>query len=134
MRQFRIPLMQAKLTAYLSLIPLIPALTMAAAPLKKQNLVFIGTYSGPKSQGIYMSRFDSEKGDLSPSELAAQMTNPSFLALSPNGKFLYAVGEVENFGGKPSGSVAAFRIRDASGKLERLNEQSSQGTGPCHLS
>jgi len=111
----------------------LPGLALAAPPLKKLNLVFIGTYSGAKSQGIYVSRFDSDKGDLSSPELAAEMKNPSFLSLSPNGKFLYAVGEMENFGGKPSGSVAAFRIRDASGKLELLNEQSSEGTGPCHL-
>jgi 6-phosphogluconolactonase len=125
--------MQDKLISFLCLFLVMPALTLAAPSLSKQNLLFIGTYSGAKSQGIYVSRFDSEKGDLSSPELAAEMKNPSFLALSPNGKFLYAVGEMENFGGKPSGSVAAFRIRVASGKLELLNEQSSEGSGPCHL-
>src|SRR5262245_12314994 len=104
--------MQHKLDSFLCLFFLMPALTCAApslhASLKKQNLVFIGTYSGAKSQGIYVSRFDSDKGELSSPELAAEMKNPSFLALSPNGRFLYAVGEMESFAGKPTGSVAAF--------------------------
>jgi 6-phosphogluconolactonase len=99
----------------------------------KQNFVYIGTYSGARSHGIYVSRFDSDKGDLGSPELAAEMKNPSFLALAPSGKFLYAVGENEDFAGKSSGSVAAFRIRDSSGKLALLNEQPSEGGGPCHV-
>jgi len=129
--------MQHTRIAFVSLSLLLPSLTFAAESLhvsgKKQNFVYIGTYSGAKSQGIYVSRFDSDKGDLSLPELAAEMKNPSFLALSPGGKFLYAVGEMESFAGKATGSVAAFRIRDSSGKLDLLNEQPSEGGGPCHL-
>jgi len=46
---------------------------------------------------------------------------------------LYAVGEVGSFGGKNGGVVDAFAIDPKSGKLTLLNQQSSQGPGPCHL-
>src|SRR5262252_1451299 len=99
----------------------------------EQFLVFIGTYTGAKSKGIYLAHFDQGTGKLSSPELAAEMTNPSFLALHPKRRFLYAVGEIEDFAGKRSGSVAAFRIGQGSGKLTLLNQQPSEGGGPCHL-
>jgi 6-phosphogluconolactonase len=61
------------------------------------------------------------------------MANPTFLAVHPNGRSLYAVGEIGNFGGKKSGSVAAFSIDSATGKLTLLNAQPSGGAGPCHV-
>jgi 6-phosphogluconolactonase len=64
--------------------------------------------------------------------LAAEAKNPSFLCLYPNGKFLYSVGEVDSFDGKKSGVVSAYRI-EPGGKLTLLNQQASEGTGPCHL-
>src|SRR2546426_1173464 len=99
----------------------------------QQMLVFIGTYTGAKSKGIYLSQFDQGTGKLSSPELAAEITNPSFLALHPKRRFLYAVNEIEEFGGKHSGSVSAFSIAQGSGKLTLLSRQSSEGTGPCHL-
>jgi 6-phosphogluconolactonase len=94
---------------------------------------YIGTYTGERSKGIYLSRFDAETGRLSAPELAAETKNPSFLAVLPNHRCLYAVGEVSRFEGKKSGMVSAFAIDAASGKLSLLNEESSGGTGPCHL-
>lgn len=108
----------------------VQCLRVAAAP----TLVYIGTYTGAQSHGIYVSRFDQDTGSLSAPELAATSENPAFLAVAPNQHFLYAVGEVEEFRGKPSGSVSAFRIDSASGKLTLVNEESSGGAGPCHLS
>ena len=96
-------------------------------------LVYLGTYTGTKSQGIYVSRFDPETGHLATPELAAEAKNPSFLALHPSHQFLYAVGEVEDFGGNRAGSVSAYSIDKASGKLTLLNQQPSGGTSPCHL-
>ena len=97
-------------------------------------LVYVGTYTGAKSKGIYLFRMDPATGALTPAGLAGEVTNPSFLAVGPGGKFLYAVGEIDNFGGKKSGAVSAFSIDPASGKLALLNQQSSGGGGPCHLS
>src|SRR5205823_6310221 len=96
------------------------------------SLVYIGTYTGGKSKGIYLFKFNSSSGKMSAPELAIETKNPSFLCLHPNGKYLYSVGEIDSFDGKKSGAVTAYRI-DSEGKLSRLNEQASEGTGPCHL-
>ena len=65
--------------------------------------------------------------------LAGETENPSFLALHPSGRFLYAVGEIESFGGRTTGAVSAFAIDAKTGDLTLLNQQPSEGTGPCHL-
>jgi 6-phosphogluconolactonase len=96
-------------------------------------LGYIGTYSGPHSKGIYLSRFDLQTGNLTPAELAAETKSPSFLAIHPSRKFLYAVGEIDTFEGKKSGAVSAFSLDPDTGKLTLLNQQSSGGPGPCHL-
>jgi len=95
--------------------------------------VYIGTYTGPTSKGIYLSYFDSATGKLSPPEVAAETTNPSFLALHPGGQWLYAVGEVSSYQGKAEGVVSSFRIDQSNGQLTLLNQQPSGGGGPCHL-
>jgi 6-phosphogluconolactonase len=97
------------------------------------RLLYIGTYTGAKSKGIYSARFDAANGKLSAPELAAETKNPSFLALHPNGRVLYAVGEIDDFQGKRTGAVSAFSIDAKTGKLSLLNEEPSSGGGPCHL-
>jgi 6-phosphogluconolactonase len=104
-----------------------------AAADGKQTWVYFGTYTGEKSKGIYRARLDLASGKLSEAELAAEVDNPSFLALHPDGTFLYAAGEVSNFEGKPGGAVSAFALDRTTGKLTLLNQQSSRGGGPCHL-
>jgi 6-phosphogluconolactonase len=94
--------------------------------------VYVGTYTG-KSKGIYLSELDLSSGDLSAPVLAATTTNPSFLALHPNHRFLYAVNEVDRFAGMKSGSVSAFAIDPQTGALTLLNQQPSRGSGPAHL-
>jgi len=89
-------------------------------------LVYVGTYTGEKSKGIYAFRMDKQ-GKLAPLGLVAETPSPSFLAVHPNNKYLYAVNE------KNEGSVTAFSIDAKSGKLTQLNDQPSHGAGPCHL-
>lgn len=96
------------------------------------STVYIGTYTGGNSKGIYVSKFDGANGTLSAPELAVETKNPSFLCLHPKGKYLYAVGEIDSFDGKKSGAVSAYRI-EPGGKLSMINQQASEGTGPCHL-
>ncbi|MBC8116472.1 MAG: lactonase family protein [Candidatus Saccharimonas sp.] len=103
----------------------------AAAPLKLR--VYFGTYTGALSKGIYHSILDLASGQLSPPQLAAEIKSPSFVAIHPSRKFLYAVSEISDFQGKPLGGVSAFAIDAASGNLTLLNQQSSEGAGPCHL-
>ena len=95
---------------------------------------YIGTYTRVKSKGIYLCRFDSNTGAMTAPELAAETASPSFLAISPNHRFLYAVNEIDSFAGKNAGAVSAFAIDPASGKLIFLNQKTSGGPGPCHLS
>ncbi|HEX5177590.1 MAG TPA: lactonase family protein [Chthoniobacteraceae bacterium] len=90
---------------------------------------YVGTYTRPNgSKGIYHFRLDGNTGAISGGELAAESKSPSFLALHPTKKFLYAVNEVDG-----SGGVSAFAI-EAGGKLRPLNQQPSRGAGACHLS
>jgi 6-phosphogluconolactonase len=96
--------------------------------------VYIGTYSGGDSKGIYVYNFDEATGELSFTGETAGVANPSFLALHPNGRFLYAVNEVGEVNGQPGGGVTAFAIDAGSGGLTLLNQQSSRGSGPCHVS
>ena len=100
----------------------------------REYLVYIGTYTGPKSRGIYAYRFDSATGRLSPLGLAAETANPSFLAADPSRRFLYAVNEVSNSQGQKSGAVSAFALDGKSGKLRFLNQVSSRGADPCSVS
>ncbi len=95
--------------------------------------VFVGTYTGKNSKGIYLLELDLATGKLEAKGLAGEAVNPSFLAIHPNQRFLYAVSEVGNVGGKKSGAVASFAIDPKTGKLTELNREPSGGAGPCHL-
>jgi len=95
--------------------------------------VYVGTYTGKASKGIYLSRLNLATGELQPPEVAAEGKNPSFLALHPSRPLLYAIGEIGDFGGKKTGAVSAFSVEPQSGRLTLLNQQSSGGAGPCHL-
>jgi 6-phosphogluconolactonase len=96
-------------------------------------LVYFGTYTRGESKGIYVAHFDGASGRLGAVELAAETPSPSFLAIHPNQRFLYAVSELYQTGGPKGGAVSAFAIDRASGKLTFLNKVSSRGGGPCHL-
>ena len=115
------------------LFGMVTSFVMAAdAPSGKQR-VYFGTYTGKVSKGIYRSELDLATGKLSPPVLAGEAASPSFLAIAPNQKFLYSVGEISDFGGKKAGAVNAFAIDAATGNLKLLNQQSSGGPGPCHV-
>lgn len=121
------------LPTLLALASLAMLLLVARAGAKDEQLVYYGTYTGKKSKGIYVSRFSPATGRLSPPELAAEIVSPSFLAVHPSGRTLYAVNEVGQFEGKKAGAVSAFALDPATGKLALLNQHSSGGSGPCHL-
>jgi 6-phosphogluconolactonase len=111
-----------------------PAQEKGKPPAPKRYLAYIGTYTEKtKSKGIYSFRFDDTSGKLSLVGVAAETADPSFLALHPNGKYLYAVNELAKFNGEESGAVSAFSIDRKSGRLKLLNQVSSRGAGPCHI-
>lgn len=105
----------------------------AAEPPPSSHWVFVGTYTGAVSKGVYVSRLDDD-GTLIQPQLAAETTNPAFLAVDPRGRFLYAANEVGSFKGESAGSVAAYRIDAATGALTQLNQVSTVTSGPCHVS
>ncbi|HWE36871.1 MAG TPA: lactonase family protein [Isosphaeraceae bacterium] len=111
------------------------ALSFAPPPDDASTRVYIGTYTdGGKSKGIYTFELDPKTGAVSSPRLAAESPNPSFLAPHPNGKSLYAANEVDQFRGRPGGSVTGFAIDAADGRLSTLNASATRGEAPCHLS
>src|SRR5579859_1626641 len=107
----------------------------AAFGSHRKYLFYVGTYTeeGSKSKGIYAYRYDAGTKQMASLGLAAETTNPSFLAPSPDGHFLYAVNEVGNYKGPNSGGVSAFSIDRQTGKLTFLNEVASRGADPCYI-
>jgi len=97
---------------------------------KHKYLVFVGTYTTKtESKGIYAYEFDADTGKLTPKGVAAETPDPSWVAVHPSGKFLYAANEA----GKTS-TVSAFAIDVKTGKLTLLNQLPSLGEDPCYLS
>src|SRR4029077_12885729 len=102
---------------------------------------YIGTYTPePGSsqtqnhgEGIYLVNLDTTTGALSNPRLVAKTRSPSWIALSPDGKTLYAGNEVSDFNGSKSGSVTAFVVNKDSGNLTLLNTVSSGGAGPSYV-
>jgi len=104
----------------------------------RRTRAYVGTYtgavgSGSNGEGIYSFDVNEATGELIGGKLAAKTPDPSWIAIHPSKKYLYAVNEVSDYKGD-SGSVSAFGIDEASGELSALNVVSSEGAGPCYLS
>jgi 6-phosphogluconolactonase len=119
---------------------ILPALFTAPLPQGSKKaaaqdnlLVFVGTYTRQDSKGIYAFRFQPSTGKLTSIGLAAETDNPSFLAIHPNHRFLYAVNEISNYEGQSAGSVSSFSIDAKSGMLTPINKTTTRGTIPAHL-
>lgn len=119
------------------LIFLFLAVCAEAAPAAHAGkyLVYVGTYTeaGSSSKGIYAYSFEPDTATITPLGLAAETINPSFLAVHPNRRFLYAVNEVGNYKSQKTGAVSAFSIDHATGKLTLLNQVASGGADPCYI-
>ena len=124
-------------SVFLTALPLVFLSSCGAAPEdhgKSEQvsgpgyLAYFGTYTRSDSAGIYVYDFDAGSGKLAEIGLAAEASNPTFLAVHPNNRFLYAVAEDRE------GAVGAYSIEQPGGKLQLLNEVPSHGAGPCHLS
>lgn len=115
-----------------------PAPMLAAS---KSLTIYWGTYTegggqfgNGASKGIYVSRMDVKTARLTEPELAAESPNPSWLAIHPSRRYLYAVNERMGADGKPGpGEVSAFSINSRTGKLTEINRVQSRGGQPCHL-
>ena len=107
--------------------------TASAAKTSKEYLVYFGTYTDKGSKGIYACRFRPATGKLTPVELAAETVIPSFLAVDPARRYLFAANEIGDYQNAKSGSVSSFAIDRQTGKLRALNTVPSRGADPCHL-
>ncbi|HWF66776.1 MAG TPA: lactonase family protein [Acidobacteriaceae bacterium] len=111
-------------------------LAAGSAPHERSYFLYVGTYTGHNSKGIYQYRFDEKNGSLTAMGLAAEIGNPSFLATDPTHRYLYEVTESANQGshsGMRSGFVSSFSIDPKTGALTFLNRMPSGGRGPAHL-
>jgi 6-phosphogluconolactonase len=98
----------------------------------RELTLYVGTYTSGKSEGIYVYRMNRASGELKHFS-STQSVNPSFLTIDRSRRYLYAVNEVNELGGKPGGAVSAFAIDSTTGNLRLLNQQASLGADPCHL-
>lgn len=96
---------------------------------QKKDILFIGTYTETGSFGIYVAGFDPNTGSLSLIDSAA-CDNPSYLVQSPDGRFLYAIGELN---GPEGGEVSSFSIDPLTHKLRFINKQKTGGDHPCFV-
>src|ERR1051325_3192263 len=76
-----------------------PTRSFSAATGAQEYFVYVGTYTGKKSKGIYACRLQTSSGALTPLGLVAETPNPTFLDIHPNGKLLYAANETDKFAG-----------------------------------
>ncbi len=129
MRKTRFFSALAMILVALTFVPSAPAADKGTG----KYLVYVGTYTGAESKGIYAYRYDAGTGDLTSLGLVAETTNPSFVAVDPGHHFLYAVNEVDKYQEKASGGVSAFAIDPKTGKLSFLNEVPSGGADPCYI-
>ncbi len=116
---------------FLVLSPLAQAENKRTANTSYQ--VFVGTYTGPTSKGIYGFHFDPATGQATSVNLLSETTSPSFLVIAANHRFLYAVNETSEYQGQKTGSVSSFAIDQKTGKLSFLNQVPSHGAGPCYI-
>src|SRR6266581_5587264 len=140
----KIACMLAKEINPMNILKLAIVLILWAAPARadlppNSTLAYVGTYTAPgQSKGIYAftlqaPQADSQTISLEPIGLAAQVTSPSFLAVDPRHRFLFAVNEVDQTRNQPGGGVSSFSIDAKTGLLTAINQQSSMGKGPCHI-
>lgn len=95
--------------------------------------VYIGTYTGSGSEGIYVADFNTESGKLGTPRLAAETDNPSFLTLDPSGERLYSVTEARDDAGRHGAAIIAWGINSPDGTLTEIGRASAGGDGPCFV-
>src|SRR4030095_10224841 len=105
--------------------------SIVARSQQNGQYLIVGTYTSGRSEGIYVFQFNPENAETSPVNKATGIKNPSFLTVSPDQRFVYAVEELSGTGN--SGKVVAYSFNSQDGSLTRLNDQSSGGDDPCYI-
>src|SRR5690554_79484 len=107
---------------------------MATAQQVSKEILYIGTSSERGSKGIYIFEFDRAGQEFKELQTLTHKQSPTFLELHPNGKYLYAAYREGLDDNDKNGTITAFEIDQETGKITLINEVSSEGAGPCHVS
>ncbi len=108
--------------------------SVTAQQTKPGEVLYIGTFSDPGTDGIYVYGFDRQSGQVELIQSVGGMVSPSYLTVHPRGGFVYSVNRSGVIPGKNWGSVSAFAVDPATGKLNHLGDQPAFGAEPCHIS
>src|SRR5215204_269130 len=107
--------------------------TAMAASAQKDHYLLVGTYTGAKSEGIYVFKYNADSGSATPVSVVPT-SNPSYLAISPDERFVYAVNEnADSTRFTVTGSVASFSFNKQNGTLSLINKEESGGKHPCYV-
>jgi 6-phosphogluconolactonase len=105
----------------------------------KPFLVYVGTYTQTgaglpeRPEGLFVFKLNPSDGSLEPVQAVAGISNPTFLALTPDNRYLYAVKERDEIKGQAGGEICAFSVDPASGRLALINSQPTLAGLPCHV-
>lgn len=110
----------------LTFICLLSAIMTFAQKPKTREILYVGTYT-QKGEGIYVYEFDRSNFSYKELQVLSSKNSPSFLEFHPNKQFMYASNEGNN-------TISSYKIDPVTAKLTPLNEKSSEGKGPCHVS
>lgn len=125
----------ARLLVLCLISPFLYAESLYAQQSSGKEIIYIGTFSNRGSKGIYVYEFDRSSQKFKELQTVTEGKSPNFLVLHPNNRVLYSIyseGTLSNNEGK--GSVMSYRVDPVTGLLTKLNEQSSEGRGPAHIS
>ncbi len=121
-----------KITSFRIVIPLFFALA-GAGYAQEKDIIYAGTNSLRESKGIYVLQYDRQSAKLTEIQTVDGGSSPNFLTVSPDRKYLYAAYSTGTLA-DGNGSVMSFKIDPSTGTLNKINEQSSEGRGPAHVS
>lgn len=126
------------MTLILSFSPILQCTSIVSkkhdAIMDKDVYLYVGSYAEAEEYGLHVFVYDEKNLQIKEIQQLSGHRNPSFLAIHPSGDFLYSVNEIADFNGVSEGSVTSFAIDRDSGELEYINQQSSKGAHPCHIS
>lgn len=125
--------MRKLITAFLTFILVNASAQEPLSPPPAHYYLLVGTYDSPESQGIYVFNFNAGTGSAEPVS-QVKTSNPSFLAISPDNRYVYAVNENADSLTRKGGSVSSFSFDRKTGKLKPISKQSSGGDHPCYVS
>jgi 6-phosphogluconolactonase len=107
--------------------------TMAQGTDADELIVFISAFAPGNDGAIHAYRLEPDAGQLKPVHRTTDIEHPFFMAVSPDGRFLYAIHAPGKFGGESHEQVAAYQIVGRTGRLKLLNRQSALGSAACYL-